>query len=90
MIVYQYNHVGLYQGETVADESPEEPGIWLYPARTTAIPPPSEWPEDRWPRFNGVGWDLVNKPQPIQQTEDPVQKLQAFLQANPEVAALLS
>ena len=53
MIVYQYSPAGLYQGETVADESPLEPGVWLMPARTTRVAPPSEYPEERWPRWNG-------------------------------------
>lgn len=41
-IVYGYNPVTLeYTGETVADESPLEPGVYLYPAHTTQIVPPA-------------------------------------------------
>lgn len=91
MIVHQFDVAGLYQGEATADESPLEPGVWLMPARTTAVAPPAEWPEDRWPRWNGVAWDLVNRPRPKEQAQDdPVAKLQQFLAANPDVAALLT
>lgn len=90
VIAYQYDRAGLYQGETVADESPLEPGVWLLPARSTRTAPPAEIPDDRWPRWNGVAWDLVNRPrQPAPEQEDPVAKLQQFLAANPDVAALL-
>lgn len=90
MIVHQYDLAGLYQGETIADQSPLEPGVWLLPARCTFVAPPQEIPGDRWPRWNGVAWDLVNRPRPSAPAEeDPVAKLQAFLSANPDVAALL-
>lgn len=92
MIAYQYDRAGLYQGETIADESPMEPGVHLLPARCTLKAPPAEIPADRWPRWNGVAWDLVNRPRPAAAPaeEDPVAKLQAFLAANPDVAALLT
>lgn len=87
MIVYQYDIAGLYQGQTQADESPLEPGVWLMPARTTATPPPAEIPEGQRARWNGVRWELVAATTPRQ--DDPVAKLAAFLDANPDVAALL-
>lgn len=91
MIAYQYDLAGCYQGETVADESPLEPGVYLLPARCTLVAPPAEIPDDRWPRWNGVAWDLVNRPQPTAAVaqDDQVAKLQQFLAANPDVAALL-
>lgn len=89
MIVYQYDHAGLYQGPTQADESPLEPGVYLFPARTTETPPPEAIPEDKWPRFNGAAWELVNRPR-AGETDDPVEKLKQFLDANPDVAELLT
>lgn len=90
MIAYQYDRAGLYQGETLADESPLEPGVYLLPARCTFVAPPAQIPDDRWPRWNGVAWGLVNRPQLQPSAEDdPVAKLQQFLAANPDVAALL-
>lgn len=88
MLAYQYDTAGLYAGQTEADESPLEPGIYHLPARSTLEPPPAEWPDDRWPRFNGAAWDLVNKPEPTA-GPDPLAKLAAFLQENPDVAALI-
>ena len=86
---YQYDPAGLYQGDTVADESPLEPGVYLLPARCTLVEPPQP-PDDKWPRWNGTAWQLVNRPAPAEQTEsDPVAKLRDFLNANPDVAALL-
>jgi hypothetical protein len=85
---YQFDHAGLYIGETVADESPLEPGVYLLPARATLAPPPADVPADMWPRWNGSHWQLVNRPT-APATEDPVAKLAAFLSANPDVAALL-
>ncbi|MFJ3259835.1 phage tail protein [Pseudomonas sp. NPDC086581] len=88
MIAFQYDTAGLYTGQTEADESPLEPGVWLVPARSTLAPIPETWPDDRWPRFNGIEWDLVNKPEP-EAVPDPIAKLTAFLQENPDVAALI-
>ena len=85
--VYQTDHMGFYCGTTDADESPMEPGIYLMPAGAVEAAPPSEWPEDKWPRWNGSAWILASKPKSVQ--VDPVAKLQAFLNANPDVAAML-
>jgi hypothetical protein len=88
-IVYQIDRAGVYLGETVADESPLEPGVWLMPAGTIDAAPPANWPADKWPRWNGVEYVLGNaKPLPAV-VNDPVAKLQAFLAANPDVAAIL-
>lgn len=88
MLAYQFDTAGLYIGQTEADESPLEAGVYLLPARSTLVAPPDTWPDDRWPRFDGLAWHLVNKPQP--ETEPaPIAKLAQFLQQNPDVAALL-
>lgn len=87
MLAYHYDRAGLYQGNSEADESPLEPGVYLLPARSTLTPPPAEVPEGRWPRFNGHAWELANRPQPA--VVDPVAKLADFLAQNPDVAALL-
>lgn len=86
--VYQCDHAGLYTGETTADESPLEPGVYIRPAGCVDIAPPAEWPAEKWPRWNGAAWDLVVKPKP--KLSDPVAKLAAFLAANPDVAELLN
>ncbi|WOH61900.1 hypothetical protein [Bradyrhizobium sp. BWC-3-1] len=85
---YQFSHSGLLMGETQADESPLEPGVWHVPARCTLVPPPQDIPEGKVPHWNGTAWTLVTKPTPANDN-DPVAKLQAFLAANPDVSAIL-
>jgi hypothetical protein len=51
-----------------------------------------DWPAGEWPRWNGSAFGLVTwqPPEPgVIAEPDPVAKLQAFLVANPDVAALL-
>lgn len=89
--VYQYDTAGIFVGETMADESPLEPDVWVLPGRTTEVaPPPGPWIDGKWPRFNGLVWELtgVKKPDP-DAAETALSKLQDFLKANPDVAALL-
>ncbi len=89
-ICYQFDPAGLLLGQAVADESPLEPGVFLLPAGCTFTAPPASVPDGKWPRFNGFTWDLVNKPTPANDNADPVAKLQAFLAANPDVAAIIN
>ena len=86
--VYQTNYSGLFIGETFADESPLEPGIFHIPAGCVELAPPSEWPNDQWPRWNGFKWDLIHKPQ-VQQETSPEEKLAEFLAQNPDVLKLI-
>lgn len=86
--VYQITRAGLYSGETLADESPLEPGVWLMPAGTIDTAPPATWADDQWPRWNGSTWELIIKPA-IATPPSPVEKLADFLAANPDVAALI-
>lgn len=89
--VFQFDHLGIYTGQTLADESPLEPGVYLMPARTTRMAPPEDCPGHQWPRWNGRQWQLVNRPPSLKDTAiDPVAKLRQFLLANPDVAALLT
>lgn len=88
-IVYQYDIAGMFTGETVADESPLEPGVFLIPARCVEVAPP-DYSGDQWPRWNGANWELINaSPANENQPASPVDKLRDFLMANPDVAALI-
>lgn len=87
-IVFQTDNAGHYAGQTEADESPMEPGVYLVPRGCITAAPPTEWPADKWPRWNGHEWQLVTKPAAATES-DPVAKLRAFLAANPDVAAVL-
>lgn len=89
-IVYQYDIAGMFTGETEADESPMEPGVFLIPAYCVEIAPP-EYSGDQWPRWNGAKWQLVTVTPANDNAEiDPIEKLRSFLNANPDVAALIS
>jgi hypothetical protein len=85
--VYQTDRAGLYMSDAEADESPLEPGVFLIPARAYLIAPPATWPDDKWPRWNGAGWDLVTRPSAPK--SDATAKLAAFIASNPDVAALI-
>lgn len=86
---YQYDHAGLLIGVTEADESPLEPGVFLIPARCTLVPPPVDVPDDKWPRFAGSSWALVDRPR-VAAEPSAMEKLQAFFDANPDVVAMMS
>lgn len=87
--VFQLDNAGMLLGKTQADESPLEPGVFLLPARCVEAAPPEEWPDEKWPRWNGYSWDLVTRPQPMQEP-DAAAKLRAFLAAHPDVAAMIN
>ena len=87
-IVYQTNYSGLFVGETIADESPLEPDVFLIPAGCVELAPPENWPEDQWPRWNGFKWELIQKPE-VQETISPEEKLADFLAQNPDVLKLI-
>jgi len=86
--VYQINYSGLFIGETFADESPLEPGIFHIPAGCVETAPPTGWPDDQWPRWNGFKWELIQRPQ-VQQVASAEEKLAEFLAQNPDVLKLI-
>lgn len=89
---YQFDRAGMYTGTTEADESPLEPGVYHLPSYCTLKAPPDEWPDDKWPRWNGAQWLLKTRPRTTKNAEeiDPVIKLRQFLEANPDVAGFIS
>lgn len=89
MKVYQYDAAGVFLWEAEADPSPLEPGVYLIPARCTTTPPPADIPEGHVARWNGAAWSAVRAPS-APRPQDPVAKLQQFLAANPDVAAIIN
>lgn len=64
MNVFNFNPgTGLYLGESEADESPLEPGVFLIPAHATDIAPPDEFPAGSAPFFRGDVWQIDTAPQ---------------------------
>lgn len=87
--VYQYDLAGMYVGQTEADESPLEHGVFHIPARCVEVAPP-EFTDGHFPRWNGAKWELIAvSPANDNQPASPVDKLREFLDANPDVAALI-
>lgn len=87
--VYQTDHFGWFTGETVADESPLEPGVFHIPAGAFEdAPPAGPYDEGLWPKRVGSGWKLVQRK--VAAEPSPQEKLAAFFEQNPDVAAMVS
>ena len=89
MRIFNYDTAGIFIRESEADPSPLEPGAFLIPARATTIAPPADLTGDQVPRWNGAAWQAVRRPVRPNETDNPIDKLREFLDANPDVAALL-
>lgn len=65
MKIYNYDKNGIYTGESVADESPLEAGIYLIPANATTIKPPTT-ADNEVAVFDGQLWTkqevVLNEP----------------------------
>ena len=72
MKVYNYDEVtGKFVGESMADESPLEPGVFHIPAFSTPIPVPDFDPAEQEAFFADGIWTLKDIPK-----EDEAEKLQ--------------
>jgi len=74
-IVYQLDQNGAYLGETIAHESPLEPGIYLIPGGCVETAPP-ETNEGQVAVWDGV-WTLVDLPEPEKPKEPTAEELAA-------------
>jgi hypothetical protein len=77
--VYQFDNNGIYLYPTEADESPLEPGVYLYPKNTTEQEPP-QLNANELAQWNGEKWTTITVNEP-----NPVDILVAFFQKNPAV-----
>ena len=68
-IVSQLNDSGYFVCTTVADESPLEPGVYLFPALTVDAEPPVI-PDGQLARWND-GWVFESPPEPEPAPEPP-------------------
>ena len=88
--VYQCDFAGWYACTTDAHESPLEPGVFHIPAGCVeAEPPAGPYADGLWPRWVGGVWVMQLIPVKVADVS-PVDKLAAFLAANPDVAALIN
>lgn len=74
MRIYNYDReTGEFTGESLADESPLEPGVWLFPAHSTDTPPPIPGASQR-SFFIGGEWiqkELEDEIEPVETQESP-------------------
>jgi hypothetical protein len=61
MKIYNYDKNGKYTGESIADQSPLEPNVFLIPALATEIAPPKAT-KGKMVVFNGDDWELQDLP----------------------------
>ena len=61
MKIYNYDKEGIFTNESLADESPLEPGKFLIPALATEIAPPKAT-KGKMVVFNGDDWELQDLP----------------------------
>jgi len=73
--VYQLNQNGEYTGETIAHESPLEPGVYLIPGGCVETEPP-ETNKNQVAVWDGV-WTLVDVPEPEKPKELTAKELAA-------------
>lgn len=57
-IVYQTDHLGIFTGETSADLSPVEDGVWLIPGGCVEVAPPTIGAQQA-ARWDGSAWTLI-------------------------------
>lgn len=89
MIIYNYDADGFFTGESEADESPLEPGVYLIPALATATAPPL-FDEGMRAIFNGQTWDGLPIPaQPALTQEQLIRKYESALDTHLDSVAQL-
>jgi len=75
MIAYNYHHqTGIYLGQSEADESPLEPGVFLLPANATFQAPPTA-ENGKQIVWTGQGWEVENisiEPEPTEPQPKPI------------------
>lgn len=86
--VWQTDYAGYYLGETTANESPLEPGVFLIPAGCAEEAPPRAAGKGKEWRWDGEEWQEVEARKPVV-VPSPADKLRQFLQQNPDVQGLI-
>ena len=95
MKIYNYDDNGFYVGESLADESPLEPGVFLIPGCSTTVEP-LEHKDGFYIKFNSEINEFVYEEKPIEvkeaDKEFTAEEIEAQLQeqANAEARAKLN
>jgi hypothetical protein len=93
MNIYHYHPTtGIFCGQSVADESPLEPGVFLIPAFATTLEPP-QCPSGHYVVFKNSQWVLEVIPEPEPEpdpqpappppTQEQLRKIAYFEEADP-------
>lgn len=86
MNVYHYHPTtGEYVGQSEADPSPLEPGVFLVPAYATSVAPPSTCTEGYFIAWDGNAWAevAIPPPEPVEPEppRDPVEEMRRMRNA---------
>lgn len=65
MIVYLFDQDGFYCGVQTAQVDPKNPAQRLMPANATQVAPPTGYPVEQCPKWNGSAWVLDTAPKTI-------------------------
>lgn len=89
--VYQSDPQGWLVGETIARESPMEPGVWHLPAGCVEAAPP-DLAEGERARWTGEGWEVVPpepEPEPVPPTEAELREHARMRRLQAEAAGVM-
>lgn len=90
--IYHFDPVTrALRGESVADESPLEPGVFLIPANATGLVPPAV-PAGKYAAFDGERWQLLDDVGPVPEViaetpEQTIARYEAALDAHLDATA---
>lgn len=90
--IYHFDPVTrTLRGQSVADESPLEPGVFLIPANATGLVPP-DVPPGKYAAFDGERWQLLDDVGPVPEViaetpEQTIARYEAALDAHLDATA---
>lgn len=87
MKCYLFDENGKYTGEYNAQESPLEPGAFIFPEKSTLINPPS-FLNNEFAVFDGIAWRIETEPPPPISPQPTIEELRAQMILTPAQARI--